>query len=495
VTISGVVSYERLVLTLGGLGPAAETRLARHVDVEIRSASSGACYGRGSTDAGGSYSLTVMPPAGESIEVVAFSRTLEAPNHDIFVHEALPPFSNTHAETNVFSYASAPFTATSQVINFRVPYYSGPANRPAIGFGLLDILVTCWDGLMAANAKPPERAHAYTLLGNNASLQNTSFYDHSVRSMALLGGAAGLPDDSDTDYFDDGVVAHEFMHFVDKLISHSMSRGGPHSGSLIEPNFSWGEGMATGFGCLLMGSPHYMDSRRTDASKPQTIAFYTNAENSLSVDPPGIGGEFTVAEVVWDCGDGALDADTDGINAPMSELFTALKSFDPATDGPYIGLFLTRLVAAAASMSTPGMADFLVNGPEDQQISFPPVGDDVWPKPITVGGVTAAGELTSVGDPFPCRGLFSSHWYQFTLAAPAVVSINLTVIGLPGTADNLDMYLSSNLNVNLTAASSTNAGDADESITVSLGAGTFILRVEAQCGGAGDRAQYVLEID
>ena len=492
ITISGDVRYERLQLSLLGLGPLTEWRPARRIDVEVRAAGGGTCYGRTSTDASGAYSFVVQPPAGASIEVAVFSRTLDAANHDIIVHDANPPFTNTHAETNVFDHESAPFLAANAVVDIDVPYGTG-GDRPSVGFGLLDTLVTCWDRLRAVGATPGERLHAYTRLGNNGSL-GTSYYSHSTRSLAILGGAAGLEDDSDTDYFDDAVVAHEFMHFVDKLISHNMSRGGAHSGELLEPAFAWSEGMATGFGCLLLQSPHYMDSSKTDATKANTVRFYTNAENATAYDPPGIGSEFTVAEVVWDCADGdaGADTDSDGVDTPFGDLVDAIASFDPFTDGPYLGLFLSRLEAGSATITPGGLSAFLAGGPENQGVSYPPSGDDVWPKAITVGGAVATGELTSdVAN--PCRALDASHWYQFTLNAAAVVTIDLTVIGVAPTADNLNMYLFNNQEVNFAVASSTNLGGANESIFAPLGAGTYILRVEASCLGT-NHAQYELEI-
>lgn len=491
VTITGRVLYERLVLSAAGLGPATETRPARHVDVEVRSAASGSCYGRTSTNALGDYTLTVQPPEGAAVEVVAFSRTLEAPGHDIVIHDALPPFSNTHSETNVFRHASAAFVAASTTVNFTVPYRRGALDRPSVGFGLLDIFVTCWDTLAAANATPPERAHGYTRVGNNGSL-GTSYYNQATRSVAILGGASGLVDDSDTDYFDDGVAAHEFHHFVDSVISYSMSRGGAHGGELLEPNFAWSEGAATGFACLMLGTPAYIDTSKTDSTKSGTIVFNTSAENTISPDPAGIGDEFSVAEVVWDLGDGANDADTDGINASLTDLYAALKSFDPMVDGPYLGLFLQRVEAISGAVSQSAMTDFLVNGPENQQVSYPPAGEDIWPKPITLGG-SGSGTLTGLV-PNPSRALAASHWYQFTLAGPAVVQIRLMITPIAGSPNNLDIVLAANQLINYPIASSKNFGDSSEIINASLGAGTYILRVEANSIG-GNHASYDLTID
>jgi len=488
--VSGTILYERLVLSAAGLGPARQTRPVRFVDVEVRLAGGGACYGRTSTNASGAYSLSVDPPLGSTVEVVVFSRMLADPTRNLMAHDALAPTFNAHSEVDGFSYASSSFPAASQVISFTVPYSSGPSNRPSIGFGALDTALTCWDQATAASGSALEPLHLYTKVGNNAQLGSTSFYSPTAHAISILGGAAGLPDNSDTDYFDEGVIAHEFSHFVDNVLSHSMSRGGTHGGELLEPNFSWSEGSATGFGCLLLGSPEYLDSTTTFGS----LLFHISAENVTALDPAGIGGEFTVAEILWDLGDGGggpADTDSDGVHAPLSDLYAALKSFSPATDGPYIGLFLDRLVALSASVSTATLSAFLSGPPENQGISYPLAGSDLWPTAFALGGADT-GSLTSLV-PNPSRALAASHWYQFTLPVGRVVSIDLTITPIPGSGDNLDLFLTTNEDVNLPLASSTHAGSANESISVSLAAGTYILRVQAS--GTSNRAAYNLTLN
>ena len=492
IALSGQVQYVRLVLSLGGIGPGTQTLPARFVDVEVRNAADGTCYGRTSTDATGNYALVVDPPAGSNVEVIAFSRTLADATRDLIVHEAPPPVFNTHSETNAFAYASAPFAAASGIRNLVVPYTGGPPNRPSIGFGLLDTLITCWDELAVAIGNVLPRCHAYTSVGNNSTLGGTSYYSHGARALAFLGGSAGLPDNSDTDYFDDAVVAHEFVHFVDKHIAHSMSRGGAHGGQLLEPNFSWSEGCATGFGCLLLRDPNYVDSFSTNGG----LLFRWDIENVTpgQSDQDTIADEATVAEVVWDIGDGGsgpADGDGDGINATYAQLFGALTTFDPDTDAPYLGLYLDRIVAGSG-ITTGAMTTFLGGVPENQQISYPLAGSDVWPTAIAVGGMATGTCDATV--PNPCRGYLASRWYQFTLATAQVVTIDLTIQPLAGTPDNLDLYLTPNADVNAPLGASLNTGATNESINISLQAGTYIIRVEANCG-TNNRADFTLTLN
>jgi hypothetical protein len=501
ITVQGRILYERLVYSVAGRGAATPSRAARLIEGELPSAGGTTCYGRTSTNASGDYAILVTPDAGSEIEVAAFSRTSADATHDLTVHEANPPSFNVHSQNDVFCRASMGFTAVSATQNLTVPYGSDPVSRPSIGFGALDVLVGQVDGVMAATGGTLPALHAYTRIGNNATLFNTSFYSHTARSIALLGGAAGMPDTSDTDYFDDGVIAHEFHHFAVRVLSHSWSRGGSHGGQDLEPSFAWGEGLATGFGMLMLGSRFYVDSANTNSAFGGSILFSMNVENATLLDGNGIGDEFTMAEILWDLGDGGTatgDVDADGVNVSHADLYAALMSMDVNLDGPYIGLFLERLVAGSAAINTAGMAGFLdgTTGPENQQISFPLAGADVFPTPIAVGGV-GAGNVTSIptgpGAPNPCRQRVASHWYHLTLPAGATVNIQLAVTPIAGSGNDLNLYLHRNDNA-FTPISQSTGGGGTETINISLGAGTYIVRVEAACG-VNNNANYTLTVN
>jgi hypothetical protein len=504
IQVSGTILYQRLQSTAIGIGPLLETRPARFVDVEVRAEGGGTCYGVTHADALGDYSLLVMPPTGTSIEVRVWSRTADDPSREITTHDADPPVFNSHSSANVFSHASTPFPASGpMIVDLTVPYNPGSSSsRPSIGFGVLDTLVTCWDALATAGGLTPTPLHAYTRLGNNAALQSTSFYRPSAFAMGILGGAAGNLDNSDTDYFDETVLAHEFCHHMERTISLSQTRGGAHSGAPLEPNFAWSEGQASGFGCLFVQNSVYKDSFTTNSSSP---AFTFNVENVIGTDPAGIGGELTVAEILWDLGDGGAgpaNADSDTLAVPIADLVAAVMTFVPTQDSAYVGTFLDRLVALSAAVDSAQMAAFLAGPPENQGISYPLAGTDVWPTAIQVGDV-AFGQVDSlpamppnpsVKD--PCRGITSSAWYVLVLAVPDTITIDLTISPIAGSGNNLDLFLTTNPDPHNPIAASAQFNENDESIgPISLSAGTYLIRVEANCSGAGNRANFTLQVN
>lgn len=489
VVVTGSVTYQRLVLSPGGLGPALELRPARFVDVQVRIAGGGTCFGTGSTDASGAFAVPARPPPGSTLEVWAFSRTNQDPLRRVTVHDALPPSTNAHTDGDVFTWTSGSFPAGSAApVGLEIPYdRTSTTARPSMGFGTLDVLLTCSESIRVATGSAPPLCHAYTRLGNNGAT-GTSFYSHGARALTLLGGASGNLDGSDTDYFDDGVIAHEYHHFIEYHLSHTLTRGGSHAGEALEPNFSWSEGQATGFGCLHRRDPAYIDTYGTSGAG----VFISQSAEDWSQSVRGIGGEETVAELVWDLGDGGsgpTDTDGDVASLPLGALLSAYFDFDTASDAPYVGLLLDRL-QAAGSISTVDLATLLAT-PENQQITYPLVGDDVWPLPLTVPGLRVGTCDSTTGN--RCRGLDASRWFGFTLASTQTLTFDLQVHDVAGSGNDLNLYLLRASGTQL--GSSFNGSGFDEQIgPLALEAGTYLVRVEANCLGAGNAAGFTLTV-
>jgi len=494
VNVSGAIQYQRLTLTAGsGLDLPLLVRPARFVDVIVRAAGAGAVYGTASTASDGTYALSVDAPAGQLLEVVPFSKTDLDPTRQITVHNALPPATNSHSPLDAFSQASTPFpTAANVVSNVTVLYPVGApvgTPRPAIGFATLDVLTTCYDTALAAPGMSLGPLHCYTALGNNGSPFSGTYYSPVVNAINLFGGAAGNLDGSDTDYFDDPVIAHEFGHFVEFQAAHEMNPVGSHFPEyVLMPAFSFSEGQSTGFGCLCLGSPFYVDSIGTAGG----LGLDLNVESVVTVPThaTGIGAEWAIAEILWDLVDGASGpADTDGdlVSVPLSELYQALDTVDPASDAPYIGLLLTRLLGLSATLTNADLTTLLGGTPENQNISWPLAGDDVWPTAIS-NGVVENGSVDSTSG--LCTALAGSEWYQFTIASPMTVTLVLNVTPNPG-SDNLDLFLHNNADAFVPLALSTNGGLTETIGPQLLPAGTYIVKVVASCGG-GNVSTYTL---
>jgi hypothetical protein len=428
-----------------------------------------------------------MPPDGSDLEVAVFSRTDEDPLRHVTVHDDLDSGTGAHTNADCFSRVSPSFPkAAAATVDLTVPYKpAGETKRPSIGFGILDVLVTMSEAIRVSTGTIPPLLHAYTTLGNNGAV-GTTFYDTGSGAITVLGGAAGNLDTTDTDYFDDPVLAHEFGHFVEFALAHSLNRGGSHSGEDLEPNFAWSEGQATGFGCAARADPVYIDS----------IGTWGNSAGSFDVENVpngvrGIGSEQSVEEILWDLADGTggvPDTDGDVAAVPLGTLYGALFSLSPSADAPYLGLFLERLVAAGVDSGTVGT---LLGAPEDQQVSWPLAGTDLWPIALSIPG--AANGLADSTIANPCRGRLASVWYRLDLGVITTIDLALDVQPIVGFGANLDLFLLDNAGVTLRV--SQNSGSADESISnVTLAAGRYLVRVEANCS-VGNKANFALTVN
>ncbi len=86
----------------------------------------------------------------------------------------------------------------------------------------------------------------------------TSHYADSgtLPGVFILGKA-----DADTDEFDQGVIGHEFGHWLQTVLSSSDNPGGSHAPTEFkDASLAYGEGYGTAVGGLLSGSPFYIDS-------------------------------------------------------------------------------------------------------------------------------------------------------------------------------------------------------------------------------------------
>jgi hypothetical protein len=507
ILVTGVIRYERLSLdAASGLGGSLQVLPARHVDVEIRSPGGSACFGRASTNASGQYSITILADIGTLLEVAAHSRTVADSTRDVFVHDGntTPPTGN-HSGDDAFSASSAQFSAAvSNAVDLTVPWNPGSSvYRPSIGFAILDTLIKCWDTVVAAGSGPLPTLHAYTRLGNNGVV-GSSFYSTTGNAIAIKGGAAANLDGSDTDYFDDPVIAHEFGHYVEANLAHSQSRGGAHGGEPLEPAFAFSEGQATGFGQLILRSRFYIDSFR---NSPGSFGVLDIESIGGSQTSTGIGSEDTCAELIYDLGDGGPDgpADTDGdaIGLPYTEVFGAMFTLNPAFDAPYIALYLERLLGLSATL-TNGQISALLSGtpgdPPPQGIAWPVTGTpDDWPIqlaiPSTVGSAAPVDSLPGANK-VQQNGFTSTSWHQFTLATSQQVTITMSISPVAGSGDDLDLLLYDNEDTFNAIQFSNNGGAASEQIgPVTLPAGTYIVVVDAFAKSLPNRANYSLTIN
>jgi hypothetical protein len=93
---------------------------------------------------------------------------------------------------------------------------------------------------------------------------DTSHYQKAgtLPGLFILGKA-----NTDTDEFDQGVIGHEFGHYLQDVLSYSDSPGDDHrKQEFKDPSLTFGEGYGTAIGALLANTKYYTDSSWTRQS-------------------------------------------------------------------------------------------------------------------------------------------------------------------------------------------------------------------------------------
>jgi len=160
-----------------------------------------------------------------------------------------------------------------------------------------------------------------------------------------------------TDHFDDGLILHEFGHFVAFSYSRDDSPGGIHfAGELVDPRLAWSEGWADFFSGASRQSPTILDTSETPLGCPTDfrIAALNLESKDLTCGPAvccsGIWSEEAVGALLWDIFDSGAEAG-DEAQVPLSDILrglVALKSHRFV----YVGDFLDEIRGLAPGQST-----------------------------------------------------------------------------------------------------------------------------------------------
>ncbi len=125
----------------------------------------------------------------------------------------------------------------------------------------------------------------------------TSNYDGSA--LYILGD-----ENSDTDEYDSGVIAHEWGHYYESKFSRSDSIGGGHvSGDFLDIRLAFGEGFGNAVSSMFRDNPLYWDS----SGLHQANGWSMNLETENSRENPGWFSEGSIQRILYDIYDSHND--------------------------------------------------------------------------------------------------------------------------------------------------------------------------------------------
>src|SRR5690606_13783445 len=154
-----------------------------------------------------------------------------------------------------------------------------------------------------------------------------AFYSPTDKAVYLRGDAV-----TNTDEFDEMVIAHEFGHFVTDRFARADGVGGDHSLlDKLDPRLAFDEGWATAFAGLVLNSRIYRDSDEVATTGSPAREYYFYLDSMYLLEPvKGWYNEASVHNLIYSFG----EADnSDGVAlgfGPIWQVFTQAINSDAA---------------------------------------------------------------------------------------------------------------------------------------------------------------------
>lgn len=479
-TLSGQVTFDRLPVTATGLGgtptvtPAVDVLIeaVRHNDIHSVIATT-------TTDAGGNYTLNLNVDHDFYVRARAQSGTTG--DLDRVFHPQTSP-AITHAAVGPILNRSG----GSQTANLHASF-ALPQNR-AGAFAALDTVRRLRASVVASFASLGD-LDLFWCTGATTSTGTDEVGPLGRPAIHLLGGTSASPATTDHDEYDETVIAHEWASFLQLTQSRDNNFGGVHGGEELIFTASYSEGVVTAIGCALLNQRSYRDTLGYPTGTTSVQFEFDCESGTLPGTGVGYGNEFEVTRAVWDLLDGATgwpsDFDADPVAITPANFFASFVDLG-IRGAPYEVCWLASLLQQLIddTFLTVGNANTIMTA---QGAQFPPSGGaDPFPVELVVGGSAQTGSLDAHAgtNPNPILGPGANALFRLTLAAPATVDFQLTNTtgGYTAPAHRLELSLH-DLDRNILALQ---AGDAqNKGFSVSLGAGTYLVRIQHRPDNAG----------
>lgn len=312
VTVSGTITYDYVPgVSVGSSNQckldynAIVQKPARNVIVQMLDGT-GAVIATTETDANGSYRFDgVASNMQVKIRVLAKMHRTGTPAWDVKVVD------NTNSDAlYVMDGTLASVGTSDSTRDLNAPSGWGGSSytgrRAAAPFAILDDIYAAMQTVLSADTQtvfPPLQVNwsvnNVALSGDTARGEiGTSIYTDG--NLFILGDA-----DSDTDEYDNHIIAHEWGHYYEDKFSRSDSIGGSHGGrDLLDIRVAFSEGWGNAFSAIALKDPLYCDT-----SVPgEATGWSMNIENETP-DNPGWFSEGSVQRIIYDLWDSTNESE------------------------------------------------------------------------------------------------------------------------------------------------------------------------------------------
>src|SRR5690606_35354774 len=286
---------------------------ARGVIVEAVAASAGSCTGNvldtAVTDGDGWYALSVDPSRTVCVRARAQLYRVDAAGASWNVSVVVNTDSNSLYALSDSRFATAS-TERRRDLHAASGWSGGYTGaRAAAPFAILDTACKAMNAVIGVQSGAQFGAMTFrwstrnteTVSGNLALGEiGGAFYSPTDKAVYLRGDAV-----TNTDEFDEMVIAHEFGHFVTDRFARADSIGGDHSLlDKLDPRLAFDEGWATAFAGLVLNSPIYRDSDEVATTGSPAREYYFYLDSMYLLEPvKGWYNEASVHNLIYSFGE------------------------------------------------------------------------------------------------------------------------------------------------------------------------------------------------
>ncbi|MGB5103002.1 MAG: PKD domain-containing protein, partial [Steroidobacteraceae bacterium] len=359
VTVSGRITFERVPFSSSSDGLEYLDTFeapAREVEVQLLPAAGGAPIATTSTDQDGNYTFTAPLATEVRVRASALSKFTGTPARPSTWDLRVLNNTNSNAlyvlDGTAFNTGVANVTRNLKATTGWAGFAGYTGTRAAAPFAVLDTLYSAAQFVIAnagASAVQFPAMSAFWSTQNRPSsgwnpaigdiqttLYQTTSRDGFPAGIYVLGTAS-----TDTDEFDQHVLAHEFQHFLEDAVSRTDTVGGDHSLSEnLDMRVAFSEGLSNAFSAMvltgLVEDPEiYRDSLHLAFNDQDPSEGWFDMETE-EWGTPGWYNEASVHRIAWDLFDTANDgADGDAVSVgfvPMLDVMrTQLRDDSPLT--------------------------------------------------------------------------------------------------------------------------------------------------------------------
>jgi hypothetical protein len=272
---------------------------------------------QGVTDESGEVSL--MVPSAGVMQLQLSAQCRDGGGQFRVVNRTFQQFSVVSASVTVNT------DTTSDLIEVVAPYKNGNSRSVGGAFNIFDVIHTSVQ--LTGQYVTITSAPMLTVVWEVGSTNGT-YYSSGISPQIYLYGIT-----TDTDEYDDAIIAHEFGHYVADHFSVDDSPGGSHALNVeYGLTLTWSEGFAHYLSSLVRDTPQHLDTYGDVdflSFNLENVDISTESMSGISV-PIGAANEMRVACALWDITDAIGD---DPIDAKMGDFWIIFSQDLPNYNG------------------------------------------------------------------------------------------------------------------------------------------------------------------